>query len=82
MFASIRMPDILGRVFQMLPLIMPWSAWHANGQAASCPPNIDLSFGNFVNWRCFVGNSLPSGMIPRFANPVPIPLCRASLPGS
>src|SRR6186713_378195 len=43
---------------------------YAQGQAVSCPPNIDFSFGNLNNWYCWTGASTPGVTTPVFTSPV------------
>lgn len=44
----------------------------ALGQAVTCPPNIDFSFGNLNNWYCWTGTSTIGSVPPRpvFSSPV------------
>jgi gliding motility-associated-like protein len=42
----------------------------AHGQAVTCPPNIDFSFGTLGNWYCWTGASTPGVTTPVFTSPV------------
>ncbi len=40
-----------------IALLLLMATQYASGQAVTCPPNIDYSFGNFNNWYCWTGTS-------------------------
>lgn len=64
---------IPGRFFRLIlaaALLVFGQNQYARGQAVTCPPNIDFSFGTLGNWYCWTGTSTTGTTTPLFTSPV------------
>lgn len=74
--SDLKFPGKIGRFFTAVFLLLFIQLAEVRGQAVSCPPNIDFSWGSFGNWWCWTGTSAVGTTsvlwtAPVFSGPVP-----------